>query len=129
MKTFFLQFFTWWNGQTLGTRFFTWRKGTDVGTDQFGNTYYEGPDGQRWVIYAGEADPSTVPPGWHGWLHHRVDVAPSQEDYRPREWEKPHEPNMTGTAAAYRPRGSIAHAGRGTDARDAAPNGYEAWTP
>ena len=25
MKTFLLQFFTWWNGQTLGTRFHTWR--------------------------------------------------------------------------------------------------------
>ena len=40
MKEFFTQFFTWWNGQTLGTRFFTWRKGVFVGTDEFGNTYY-----------------------------------------------------------------------------------------
>ncbi|HET7716433.1 MAG TPA: NADH:ubiquinone oxidoreductase subunit NDUFA12, partial [Bauldia sp.] len=30
MKRFLLQFFTWWNGQTLGTRFFTWRKGIAV---------------------------------------------------------------------------------------------------
>ncbi|MHA7884845.1 MAG: NADH:ubiquinone oxidoreductase subunit NDUFA12, partial [Nitratireductor rhodophyticola] len=42
MKKFLLQFFTWWNGQTLGTRFHTWRKGTRVGEDEFGNTYYEG---------------------------------------------------------------------------------------
>ena len=42
MKTFMTQFFTWWNGPTLGTRFFTWRKGTKVGEDQFGNVYYEG---------------------------------------------------------------------------------------
>ena len=42
MKTFLLQFFTWWNGQTLGTRFHTWRHGTKVGQDEFGNVYYEG---------------------------------------------------------------------------------------
>jgi NADH:ubiquinone oxidoreductase subunit len=36
---FLKQFFTWWSGQTLGTRFFTWRKGEHVGTDQAGNHY------------------------------------------------------------------------------------------
>ena len=35
MKQFLLQFFTWWNGQTLGTRFYTWRKGEAVGMDEF----------------------------------------------------------------------------------------------
>ena len=40
MKTFLLQFFTWWNGQTLGTRFTTWRMGVPVGTDKAGNHYY-----------------------------------------------------------------------------------------
>ena len=40
MKEFFTQFFTWWNGQTLGTRYFTWRKGQFVGEDEFGNKYY-----------------------------------------------------------------------------------------
>ena len=42
MKIFLTQFFTWWNGQTLGTRFHTWRYGTEVGHDEFGNIYYEG---------------------------------------------------------------------------------------
>ena len=37
---FLKQFFTWWSGQTLGTRFFTWRKGEHVGNDEAGNRYY-----------------------------------------------------------------------------------------
>ena len=28
------QIFTWWNGQTIGTRFHTWRFGTKVGQDR-----------------------------------------------------------------------------------------------
>src|SRR5688572_15565147 len=108
MKRFFLQIFTWWNGQTLGTRFFTWRKGRFVGTDQGGNRYYTDRRGQRrWVIYAGLAEPSLIPPGWHGWIHHTVDTPPPSETYLPRDWEKPHLPNLTGTPFAYRPAGSI----------------------
>ena len=37
MKDWLLQIFTWWNGQTIGTRFYTWRFGRNVGSDQFGN--------------------------------------------------------------------------------------------
>src|SRR3954451_12627675 len=116
LKEFFTQFFTWWNGQTLGTRFHTWRFGELVGTDEFGNRYYRrvgrpidsnmGPE-RRWVIYNGLADLSRVPLGWCGWLWHTVDVPPSEETYVPREWEKPHIPNLTGKHSAYRPRGSI----------------------
>lgn len=134
MKNFLLQIFTWWNGQTLGTRFHTWRKGEKVGTDEFGNIYYRSRGGakdpalgheRRWVIYNGEADASMIPAGWHGWLHHRVDVAPSQEDYRPREWEVPHQGNMTGSAKAYRPQGSTLRSGQ----RVPATGDYEPWTP
>ncbi len=43
-------------------------------------------------------------PGWHGWMHHTVDVPPDRgEATTPREWEKPHVPNMTGTAAGLPP--------------------------
>ena len=74
MKTFLLQFFTWWNGQTLGTRFTTWRKGVPVGTDKAGNHYYRERNGtRRWVIYNGLAEASAIPPGWHAWMHYRVD--------------------------------------------------------
>ena len=83
MKNVLIQFFTWWNGQTLGTRLWTWRTGTKVGEDEAGNIYYEGgvdTDGfpRRWVIYNGYAEGSAVPPGWHGWLHHRTDTPPSK---------------------------------------------------
>ena len=130
MKTFFLQFFTWWNGQTLGTRFHTWRHGKPVGQDEAGNLYYEGgtdSEGRtrRWVIYNGPAEASRIPPGWHGWMHHRVDVAPSREDYKPREWQKPHQPNLTGTPEAYRPAGSTLASGR----RPKATGDYQAWKP
>lgn len=125
MKNFFLQFFTWWHGQTLGTRFFTWRKGDKVGTDASGNVYYRNAADQRWVIYNGEAEPSRIPAGWHGWIHHRTDVAPSEEEYAMRDWELPHMMNMTGTAGAYRPKGSIANQAKRPDVT----GDYEAWTP
>lgn len=133
MKTLLLQIFTWWNGQTMGTRFFTWRKGERIGADEFGNVYYRMRGGvkdpslgheRRWVVYKGEADASMIPPGWHGWLHHRTDTAPSQENYAAREWELPHQGNPTGSANAYRPKGSIL----GT-AQSAAGKDYQPWTP
>ena len=52
--------------------------------------------------YHGYAEASTVPPSWHGWLHHTVDIPPTQENYKPRPWQKPHRPNMTGTPGALR---------------------------
>jgi NADH:ubiquinone oxidoreductase subunit len=134
MKQFFLQFFTWWNGQTLGTRFFTWRNGERVGVDEFGNTYYRSRGGKpdpalgherRWVIYNGPAEASAVPAGWNGWLHHTVDVPPTQESYTAREWQLPHKPNQTGTAYAYRPKGSAVNAG----AHPKADGAYKAWSP
>jgi NADH:ubiquinone oxidoreductase subunit len=130
MKTFFTQFFTWWNSQTLGTRFHTWRHGRQVGSDEFGNVYYEGgkdSEGRtrRWVIYNGYSEASTIPPGWHGWMHHRVDVAPSAESYQARGWQKPHSPNLTGTGAAYRPKGSVLSSGK----RPQVTGDYDAWTP
>lgn len=130
MRQFLLQFFTWWNGQTLGTRFYTWRHGRRVGEDEAGNVYYEGgsdPQGQsrRWVIYNGLAEASAIPAGWHGWMHHRVDTPPSQQDYARRQWEKPHRPNMTGTPQAYRPKGSILT----PESRPRVTGDYDPWTP
>ncbi len=125
MKNFFLQFFTWWNGQTLGTRFFTWRKGERVGEDANGNLYYQSADDRRWVIYNGDAEASSIPPGWHGWIHHRTDTPPSREDYVMREWEMEHCENLTGTPNAYRPKGSISS----QEKRPQVTGDYEAWSP
>lgn len=103
------QVFTWWNGNTVNTKFFTWRKGSKVGEDEFGNIYYEGgmhKDGypRRWVIYKNYTDASSIPSGWHGWIHHRTDIAPVNEVYTPYAWEKPHLINFTGTKYAYMPK-------------------------
>lgn len=131
MTNILKQIFTWWSGQTIGTRFYTWRKGERVGEDEFGNVYYRAPSAipesikeRRWVIYNGYAEGSAVPPGWHGWLHHRVATPPSQEKYTPWEWQKPHRPNPTGTANAYHPPGSIL----AQEPRRVEPD-YEAWRP
>ena len=133
-KTFFLKLFTWWNGSTFGMDLFTWRKGERVGTDEAGNVYYRSRGGEkdkalgherRWVIYKGEAEASCVPPGWAGWLAFTYDTPPSQEDYAVRDWQKPHEPNRTGTALAYRPKGSTL----GTGTRQATGGDYQAWKP
>lgn len=127
---FWRQFFTWWNGQTLGTRFFTWRKGEFVGADEFGNKYYRAPSAlpasiaeRRWVIYSNYAEASAIPPGWHAWMHHRAKDPPTGS-YRARQWEKPHQQNPTGTANAYRPAGSILQ----PNPQAMAP-GYEPWKP
>jgi NADH:ubiquinone oxidoreductase subunit len=134
MKLFLLRIFTWWNGQTFGTQLSTWRFGELVGEDEQGNRYFRTKGGKidpalgferRWVIYTGYAEASRVPPSWHGWLHHTVDVAPTEESYRPREWEKPHVPNLTGTPRAYRPSGSTLMSGR----RPKATGDYQPWTP
>jgi NADH:ubiquinone oxidoreductase subunit len=126
MKQFLLQFFTWWNGQTLGTRFWTWRHGNFVGEDEVGNRYYSERNGtRRWVIYNGTAEASAIPPGWHGWMHHRVDTPPPSESYKAREWQKPHQANLTGTAYAYRPKGSIL----GAPQRPLTDGEYDAWQP
>lgn len=128
---FLKQFFSWWNGQTWGLRLYTWRKGEFVGEDEFGNRYFRAPSAlprsiaeRRWVVYKGYAEASIIPPGWHGWMHHRDANPPG--NYKPREWEKPHQPNLTGTAYAYRPPGSIV--GSLKPAKVAKPD-YEAWRP
>lgn len=119
------QIFTWWNGQTLGTRLFTWRKGQEVGRDPAGNTYYQSADGsRRWVIYNGEAEASRVSPEWHGWLHHTWQEPPTRSPLARKPWEQPHQENLTGTALAYRPRTSILAPKPVAPARD-----YEAWAP
>jgi NADH:ubiquinone oxidoreductase subunit len=134
MKQFLLKLFTWWNSETFGTQLWTWRFGELVGKDEQGNRYYRTKGGQidptlgferRWVIYNGYAEATRVPPAWHGWLHHTVDIPPTEERYTPREWEKPHLPNLTGTPAAYRPSGSTLASGR----RPKATGDYQPWQP
>src|ERR1700759_2770963 len=109
MKQVFLKVFTWGNGQTFGTQLWTWRFGELVGADEQGNRYYRTKGGKidpslgfegRWGVYNGYAEATPVPPSGRAWLHNPADGPPTEEPYPPREWEKPHIPNMTGTPAA-----------------------------
>ncbi len=122
----FSQIFTWWNGQTIGTRLWTARYGQPVGQDDQGNKYYQTADGKRrWVIFSGEAEASQVSPDWHGWLHHTFDDPPKEGHLPRRPWERDHVPNLTGTATAYHPPGSILV----PHERARADGDYEAWRP
>lgn len=127
------EIFSWWGGNTWGTRFTIWKQGRVVGTDEFGNRYYEqvsglpGPHGRprRWVTYKSMSEATLVPPDWHGWLHFTVDTPPTEESYAPRPWQKSHRMNMTGTPAAWRPSGSILTAA----SRPKATGDYKPWRP
>lgn len=124
LLTSLLRAATWWNGQTLNTQLWTWRHGTKVGEDTQGNIFYENKDkSRRWVIFNGEAEASRVDPDWHGWLHHTWDKTPSEAPLVHKPWQKPHQENLTGTALAYAPKGSIRRAD------PIARKDYEAWTP
>ena len=123
--------FSWWSGATIGALFDVGRRADRIGEDEFGNRYFEERkasfDGRkrRYVLYKGLAEPSKVPPDWHGWLHYTFDKPPTEAPLLRRPWEKDHLPNMTGTLLAYRPKGSLAR-----DAKRAEATGdYEAWSP
>lgn len=119
---FLLRLLTWWNSQTLGTQLYTRRFGQKVGSDEEGNLFYQTPGGKRrWVIFNGEAEASRVSPDWHGWLHHTWDDPPTTAPLARKAWEKPHQPNLTGTPAAYAPAGSLRHPA------PAARRDYDAW--
>jgi len=123
-------------GISLGTRIYCWLRGEQVGSDQFGNRYYREKGGgkvhpdslrkeRRWVIYHGEVEASRVPAEWHGWLHHTTQDLPPEGGPAKRPWQKEHLPNLTGTAAAYRPPGHTLQGSR----RDKATGDYEPWVP
>ena len=75
-------------------------------------------------MFNGEAEASRVSPDWHGWLHRTFDELPSKKPLVHKVWEKPHQENLTGTALAYAPAGSIRRGGEPERRSD-----YEAWVP
>ena len=85
--------------------------------------YRDRDDKRRWVIFNGEPEASRISPQWHGWLHHTFDENPAANPLPNKAWEKPHQDNLTGTALAYAPAGSMRQA-QPADRRD-----YEAWQP
>lgn len=116
---------------TIGTRLFTLFRGRYVGTDEAGNRYYQeraqprGRRRRRWVMYKGAVEASRVPPEWHGWLHYTVDESPLDRPPAVKPWQKPHQPNLTGTTEAYRPPGHDYESGQ----RAPGTGDYEPWRP
>lgn len=123
----------WLHANALGTYLFTRRKGELVGQDELGNRYYrergakDWRSERRWVVFADgtDIDGSLVPPGWHGWLNHAREKAPSEAPLTVKRWEKEHLPNLSGSPQAYVPPG---HERRGGQ-RQRATGDYEPWRP
>ena len=103
MLTLLQKIFTWWNQDTFGTRLKTILTGKFVGQDEFGNRYYENRKGKRWVIYKGEIDASKIPVEWFSWIHHTPNKIEKSHKLNKYDWQKPHQPNLTGTDSAYYP--------------------------
>jgi NADH:ubiquinone oxidoreductase subunit len=78
------------------------------------------------VIYAGgSAEASTISQGWHGWMHYRTDVPPTEESYAPQ---------AVGEAAPAEPdrHGRRLPAGREPAQQGQRPSvtgDYDAWSP
>jgi NADH:ubiquinone oxidoreductase subunit len=113
----------------IATRLLIWLKGQYVGEDAQGNRYYQerflfckpNRPPRRWVYYHGVAEASKVPPEWHGWLHFTHETPLRSPHYI---WQKPHQPNLTGTPDAYRPqKSSITNAGMKKE------KPYQPWQP
>lgn len=102
-------------GTLLKTKFL----GVSIGEDSFGNRYFQarrtskGKKPARWVLYAGEPEPTKVPPEWFAWLHYICDTPLPVVCDQPLPnvatnryvWQKPHHPNLTGSEAALLPSG------------------------
>jgi NADH:ubiquinone oxidoreductase subunit len=124
---FWSRTFTWWNGDTWGTRLFTRLDGREAGRDEAGNVYFQHKKNprRRWVIYGGNNDGSRVPPAWQLRLRGTIDELPEEALPPIRKFQKPPEPNVTGTMAAFRPDGAL---GSGK-IRPASTGDYQPWTP
>ncbi|MDC3090722.1 NADH-ubiquinone oxidoreductase subunit NDUFA12 family protein [Paracoccaceae bacterium] len=95
--------FTWWNGNTVGTKLYTFLKGKKVGEDYFGNFYYESKDQKnRWCIYSDQSEASRISPEWNSWLRFISNTLPTGNNFT-FEWQKPFDGNRTGLDSAYKP--------------------------
>ena len=115
----------------LGTLIYTWINGKIVGKDEFGNRYYRsrrknrwGRE-ERWCLFGGESEASSVPPEWNAWLHHTVAEPLIRASTKVKSWQRSHLPNLTGTEDAYRP---VGHFTQG-EKRMRATGDYQPWSP
>lgn len=87
---------------------------TLVGTDRNGNRYFEKLETEsnrdRWVVFADTTkngqDPSSVPPEWHGWLHHITDANEANSTFERPIYEAAAPASRTNTPLRHTPKGS-----------------------
>jgi NADH:ubiquinone oxidoreductase subunit len=119
--------FTWWNGNTVGTKLYTYLKGKKVGEDYFGNYFYESRDKRnRWCIYSYQSDASKISPEWNSWLRFITNSCPTDEAMT-YEWQKRFRGNLTGLDCAYKPE--ILRANKKNEDLDRYQSDYKAWKP
>ena len=119
--------FTWWNGNTVGTKLYTYLKGKKVGEDYFGNYFYESRDKRnRWCIYSYQSDASKISPEWNSWLRFTTNSCPKGEAMT-YEWQKRFSGNLTGLDGAYKPE--ILRANKKNEDLDRYQSDYKAWKP
>lgn len=78
-----------------------------MGEDEFENMYYEDqkPDfygcKKRYVLYAPDLNIDSIPPLYHGWLHHTIEKFP--ESIKKYQWQKEHNPYNYFFSSVYNP--------------------------
>ena len=72
------------------------------------------------MIYKNEVEATYIPPNWYSWIHFTNnelnDPSIIEKKY---SWEKKHQPNLSGTKKAYRPKKIIEN--------KKIPKKYETW--
>ena len=119
--------FTWWNGNTVGTKLHTFFKGIKVGEDYLGNSYFESKDKtNRWCIYSNQSEASRISPEWNSWLRFITNTVPKGKNIT-YEWQKRFGGNTTGLEGAYKP--SAVKLGQSKEDLENYQSDYKAWKP
>ena len=127
VKSLLKYLFTWWNGDTVGTKLYTFLNGKKVGEDYLGNFYYESKDQKnRWCIYRDQSEASRISPEWNSWLRFISNTRPSSNNLT-YEWQKRYDGNSTGLDSAYKP--SVLKVGQLNVDLENFQSDYKAWKP
>ena len=127
VKSLLKYLFTWWNGNTVGTKLYTFLKGKKVGEDYLGNSYFESKNLEsRWCIYRDQSEASRISPEWNSWLRYISNTVPTSDNIT-YEWQKRFDGNTTGLDSAYKP--STKRVGSLKEDLENYHSDYKAWEP
>ena len=127
VKSLLKYLFTWWNGNTVGTKLYTFLRGKKVGEDYLGNSYFESKNLEsRWCIYRDQSEASRISPEWNSWLRYISNTVPTSDNIT-YEWQKRFDGNTTGLGGAYKP--SITNEGSSKEDLENYQSDYKAWKP